>query len=415
MNNKKEPGIYFDLSEIYFSSSRRFPYYGIARTVREVAIALSAVKADVGFVIYSPAHRCFFEPSLHLQYDEAFTFSRASRPKQIRQGQGQNAADVILRSVAGSVVNAANRVGWAMYNRKYWKPVSLENNALISFARPKILSSYFQHDNKIGQFYPMVHDLIPLHDMSKTGTQKFASNFLHDTQVVMQNASRLIANSHFTKREIKTFAEKGYFGQNCPPISTVQLAHELRSTQSLPETLHRPDPYFLCVGTQTGRKNVDVILKALLSLAQAGSPIPRIVLAGAKRKRTIATLRDKEFAPVRPSVEFVFNPSEAELSALYSGADALIIPSKMEGWGLPLGEALWKGTPGIAADIPALKEVGGETADYFDPDNPDELAEMLNKFRDQSFKAQVKSRVARAKPHLRTWRDVALETIEVVR
>ncbi|MEO1649348.1 MAG: glycosyltransferase family 1 protein [Pseudomonadota bacterium] len=414
MNHENRPDVYFDLSEIYFSSSRRFPYYGIARTVREVAIALSSVEAEVGFAIYSPAHERFFEPSLQFRYDEDFTFPRASRPKQVRQGKGQNAADALLRRVAGSVVNAANRVRWAIYDRKAWAPVDLGHKKLISFARPKILSSYFRGKNKIGQFYPMVHDLIPLHDMSKMGSQKFAQNFLHDTQVVVQNATRLIANSHFTKGEIEAFAKKGCFGQSCPPISTVQLAHEFRFTQFSPARAPGSDPYFLCVGTQTGRKNVEVILRALLRLAQMGRAIPKIVLAGAKRKRTIAMLRDDEFASVRAFIEFAINPSEAELSSLYSGAEALIIPSKMEGWGLPLGEALWKGTPGIAANIPALKEVGGETADYFDPDNADELAEILNKFEDQAFRQQLKSRVRAAKPNLRTWKDVARETLAVV-
>ncbi len=75
------------------------------------------------------------------------------------------------------------------------------------------------------------------------------------------------------------------------------------------------------------------------------APCRSWLLAGAQRKRTDSYLEQTRFDPIRAHINIVTNPNQAELRRLYEGALALAIPSRMEGWGLPLGEALWLGTP----------------------------------------------------------------------
>lgn len=55
------PDVFFDLSELYLNSGVKFKYYGIARTVMEVAYELTQIDATIRYVIYSPTHRRFFE------------------------------------------------------------------------------------------------------------------------------------------------------------------------------------------------------------------------------------------------------------------------------------------------------------------------------------------------------------------
>jgi glycosyltransferase involved in cell wall biosynthesis len=130
-------------------------------------------------------------------------------------------------------------------------------------------------------------------------------------------------------------------------------------------------------------------------------------------------LKKEKFAPLSGKFHFVFNPNQAELRALYEKAYALLLPSRMEGWGLPVSEALWCGTPALAADVPALREAGGDLARYFDPERPEELAGQLQKLLENPAEySEWKKTVALSRPQMRTWKDVAqgiLESIKPVR
>jgi len=87
----------------------------------------------------------------------------------------------------------------------------------------------------------------------------------------------------------------------------------------------------------------------------------------------------------------------------------------MEGFGLPLGEALWLGTPGLAASVPALREVGSDLAEYFDQNDPTALAALIDKWHtDPDVYAAVKDRVMRSHASLRTWKDVATDIVAAV-
>ena len=66
--------------------------------------------------------------------------------------------------------------------------------------------------------------------------------------------------------------------------------------------------------------------------------------------------------------------SDAELAFLYSKAAGLVFPSFVEGFGLPLIEALARGVPVLASDIPIFREIGTGHTRFFDPEDPASLA-----------------------------------------
>jgi glycosyltransferase involved in cell wall biosynthesis len=66
-----------------------------------------------------------------------------------------------------------------------------------------------------------------------------------------------------------------------------------------------------------------------------------------------------------------------KLSSQYQKADILVIPSKYEGFGLPVIEGLKRGLPVICSDIPVFHEVADPAALYFDPNNPIDLANQI--------------------------------------
>jgi glycosyltransferase involved in cell wall biosynthesis len=110
-----------------------------------------------------------------------------------------------------------------------------------------------------------------------------------------------------------------------------------------------PEQYLLWVGGMTHPEP----RKRVAELAQAPRRMP-LVLAGPTRP----------WAHELPDVTLTGQVSDDELAALYSGAHALVFPSDDEGFGLPTVEALACGTPVVACDAPAVREVLGERATF---------------------------------------------------
>ncbi len=166
------------------------------------------------------------------------------------------------------------------------------------------------------------------------------------------------------------------------------------------------------MGLNLGRKNIEVVLNAMIVLAKAGKSIPHLVLAGAHRKRLKRYVDRSELQPIRDRIVFVNNPNQTDLVRLYENALALVIPSRIEGWGLPAGEALWCGTPALCSTAPVFYEVCGELGLYFDPDDPETLAGQISRLNDDAaYREELRQRIAEAKPHLRTWKTVAVEML----
>tara|TARA_R100000655_G_scaffold56192_2_gene94338 strand:- start:1053 stop:1961 length:909 start_codon:yes stop_codon:yes gene_type:complete len=295
--------------------------------------------------------------------------------------------------------------------------VDLSGQILVSLGRPKIMADYLvamDNQNIRMRFYPLVHDMIPLHEFAHPRQSMFACNFGHDNRIVISHAETVMTNSAFTKAEVEHFATLGQL-PHLPPVVPVPLPHELRKTDETVEVTIPETPYLLGVGVMTGRKNLECILQAMLHLHNTGRPVPMFLLAGAHRKRTVKYLERPELAPIIDKIQIILDPNQASLRMLYQKALALVIPSHMEGFGLPLGEALWLGTPGLAADVPALREVGRDLAEYFDPNDPTALAALIDKMQnDPEAYAAAKEKIQRSHASLRVWKDVAADIIATV-
>jgi glycosyltransferase involved in cell wall biosynthesis len=399
--------VFFDLSELFLNSGVKFKYYGIARTVMEVAYELTKLDRGVRYVIYSPYHARFFE-----------VFPRigdASPTGVLDHNLPLSATPIRLRQSLFDNNPVKASVYWVI--RKV-VDFNLSGQILVSLGRPKIMSDYLTALEERGTkvtFVPLLHDMIPLHDFTHRNQFSFPKNFLHDNQVAIKASSLIFTNSEFTAREVLHFSEKGVL----PPVSkvvAVPLCNELRPTSEPIEKRGPSGRYILCVGIYNGRKNLECVVEAMMSLHERGMDVPNLVLAGARRKRVEKFLKNKRFLPLSTKFHFVLNPNQAELAELYKSAFALVLPSRMEGWGLPISEALWCGTPALAADVPALREAGGDLARYFNPEKPDELADVLGELLgSQAEYEAMRLEIAKRKPSMRTWRDVASEILSGVK
>jgi glycosyltransferase involved in cell wall biosynthesis len=122
-------------------------------------------------------------------------------------------------------------------------------------------------------------------------------------------------------------------------------------------------PYVLWVGSLEPRKNVGVLVAAFARLLAAEPELPhRLVLAGPLGWLHDSLLPAAEVAALGDRLLRPGRVSQAELRALYAGAELFAFPSRHEGFGLPVLEAMAQGTPVLCADIPALVEVSGGAA-----------------------------------------------------
>jgi glycosyltransferase involved in cell wall biosynthesis len=155
--------------------------------------------------------------------------------------------------------------------------------------------------------------------------------------------------------------------------------------------------YLLYVGAIQARKDPIAAAEAAQSV---GLPL---VVAGPEREPSLARELERQGADLRGYVE------KDELARLYRGAACLVLPSRYEGFGLPVLEAMACGTPVVAHSDPALREVAGDVAVYAEPGG---LADAIRKAlaeRDRLSAAGLE------RARLFSWEETARRTLDVYR
>jgi glycosyltransferase involved in cell wall biosynthesis len=210
----------------------------------------------------------------------------------------------------------------------------------------------------------VVHDLIPIThpEYCRAGEAD-----LHKIRMnnVLQLASGIVTNSQNTLDELTLYAHKTK--QRIPPAVAAPLA-----AAALPKPdMARPieTPYFLILGTIEARKNHWLPLQVWRKLIeQLGENAPKLVLIGQRgwECENVIDLLERSDT-LRTHVIELSSCTDTELSTYITHAQALLFPSFVEGYGLPLMEALSLGVPVIASDLSVFREIAGDIPDYLDP------------------------------------------------
>ncbi|MCC5840240.1 MAG: glycosyltransferase family 4 protein [Opitutales bacterium] len=228
-----------------------------------------------------------------------------------------------------------------------------------------------------------IHDCAPFHLRDKYGAARgFFGRIL--VPVLARRCRHVLTVSHFTAGDIERFFKipasrltvihNGLDHSRYRPLSEEDLG-------AFRERVGVSAPYLLYLSRleHPGKNHVRLI-EAYDRARAAGTLDSPLVLGGAPWHGAEAIYKRSAASPYSADIALPGFIDEADLPYWYGAARALVFPSLIEGFGLPVAEAMACGTPVLSSDRGSLPEVGGDAALYFDPTSVEEMAAALLTF-----------------------------------
>jgi glycosyltransferase involved in cell wall biosynthesis len=279
---------------------------------------------------------------------------------------------------------------------------------------------HFPHFN-VPIFYnrPFV---VTIHDLTHTrfpGRKK--SHFFHRVAYnavlasAIKKSVRIIAVSEATKKEILE-----YFGVDSAKIQVVyeginknyKLLDKDQAFDYVTNRFSITKPYILYVGVWRRYKNLINLAKAF-ELLKKEDIDAQLVLVGEEDpvypEIGQAIRSSKSFADMK----VLGHVSDSDLNNLYNACSLCVLPSLAEGFGLTVLEAAAAGVPIACSDIPSLREVLGQAAIYFDPNNVENMTDVMINILHDPTRAEELANLGLARVRQFDWNKSAAETIKI--
>ena len=266
----------------------------------------------------------------------------------------------------------------------------------------------FNISNKIKRA-TIIHDLTPLlfPKMHRWHSQLLQKIFLPS---ILKKADLVITNSKYTSKDVAS-----YF-----PITKEKLHEVIPGRDTFfkkiikPATLEKyniSSPYLLFIGTIEPRKNILLLIKAFNLFKKEGFK-HQLVIVGKKGWHYKESMLAIENSPFKDYIHLPGYIDRVDLPVLYTMAEQFIYPSRYEGFGLPVLEAMCCETPVITTNISSLPEVGGEAALYFEENDEKQLFEQMLKLATSSElrKQQIKKGLEQIKKF--NWKETATNLLK---
>lgn len=249
--------------------------------------------------------------------------------------------------------------------------------------------------------YDMIYELFP---GFFTEQREVVSAIVKNKRFLMEKASRIIAVSENTKRDIL----KVYPHINETKIDVVY--HGCSITIREKKTDFLPDNYILYVGTRNNYKNFYFMLEAIQELLHSNKDLKLICAGGGKfteEERNYINKMQLEHQIIQQDFK------ENELGLYYKNAICFVFPSLYEGFGIPVLESMSCRCPVVLASHSSFPEVAGDAGVYFDLNNANDLKEKVQSLIQDVFLREEFSMKGLEQVKKFSWEKASKECLEV--
>ena len=230
----------------------------------------------------------------------------------------------------------------------------------------------------------------------------------------LRHATHVLTISEASKRDLVRLLDIPDHRITVTPLaadSSFKPVIDAAAFTSVRRKFNLPRPFCLAIGTIEPRKNYPFLVDAFAVAKREDHDLVIVGKRGWDAPALDQRLRQLHLGGRVHVLEYV---DETELHALLGGATALLFPSRYEGFGLPVLEAMASGTPVIASTASSVPEVGGDAVLYADPNDRDAWQAQISRLlADAAMRADLRQQgLVRAATF--TWRRTAQLTMDAI-
>lgn len=318
------------------------------------------------------------------------------------------------REIGGFFPGDIHTVGWVGEGRIGWAAAEV---AAVDRAARRVSAALVWSPANFGPVTSRVRRIVTIHDaIYHEVPGGIADRVLRAGSSWLMTRSARSADGILTVSHAAARAVREHMGVDERRITVVHNGSSTPHPPSDPWTALRAlevpsnRPVLLSLGNRMPHKNFEGLLAALAEIDPAERPLA--VLPGGRARDPLHG--HVERLALTSDVLLTGWISDEQVEALYAVAALYVCPSLVEGFGLPVVDALRRGCAVLANDIPVLREVGGDVAEYVDARNPRELALHISRLvAQQDDSARRAARIAWASQF--TWDAAAAGTARAIR
>jgi len=265
----------------------------------------------------------------------------------------------------------------------------------------------------------LINIIVRLMTLGKYRSQSV--DYLHwSTVFALHHAKKIITVSEFTKKELLELYPEDISEQKIVPIhngynsQTFRLIDDPAKTAQVLAKYNFSAPYLLYVGRLEKKKNTATLVEAFALLKENHPEIDiKLLLIGDAGFGYDEVMYAIEEFNLESQVQIPGWLSEEDMPYIFNAASAFIFPSKHEGFGIPVLQALACGLPAAVSDLSVLREIAGDSVLYFNQNDKVAVAEAMRRIiSDQALRQSLRVKGLEKVKEF-SWRRCAEETLRL--
>ncbi len=316
--------------------------------------------------------------------------------------------DIVLqKNVRYKVIPACNKLLFIQVRLlRVLNRIKADYYVFLSFTSPMFFNK--------GKIINAIFDLT-CWDCPESISAKMRSYYRLAYKIAAKRSRKIITCSEFSQKRI---CEKYNLNKNRVSVIYAGLTDIFKAAPHTDPELKQkyglPDKYILSLSTLEPRKNLQLLIKVYSEMIEDGIQLPKLVLAGRqgwKLEEVFGNISDS----IKEKIHFTGFIDDDDLAQVYREAELFVFPSKYEGFGLPVIEAMSQGTMVVTSDAASLPEVAGDAGIMFRSDDKTELRKALIKALSLSDDEKaVRQRAGRSISNSFVWEDEAEKLYNII-